>query len=84
MERGCIHPLSLKEASLSLFLLPLDCCSLTFSLLPALSQNPTIFLPSTSSGFFVSGWELVAFVPHQLVDSDFSGRVAVWKLRPPS
>lgn len=43
-------PLSLQEASPSLFLLPLDFCLFTLSLFPALSQNPnpTISLSYTS------------------------------------
>lgn len=66
MERGCIRLLC--------FLCPSDFCSLTFSLLPALSQSPTMrrLLSLHLFCVFASGWELVAFAPDQMVDSDFS------------
>lgn len=84
MEKDCLHPLSLQEANLPLVLS--DFCSLAYFLLPALSQSPTMHhLPSLHLFCGCApGWELVAFALDQLVDSDFSGRVAVWKLRTPS
>lgn len=56
------------------FLCPSDFCSLTFALLPALSQSPTMghLLSLHLFCAFASGWELVAFAPDQMVDSDFS------------